>query len=293
MASRKARAPFESIYAYLLCALIGFMIADLAILSFRDQMIPTKAPPARQRRMTIIAPPPDRNYYGVIANRNIFNSDGVIPDPIGATGGQQDADPVPSQLPLTLIGTLVHANPLRSVSSIKVNNDVGAFRVNEEIPNMAKLTKIERNKVIFRNTQNQRLEYIEIKSDSRLSFGMAGPAQTGGTVVQASDTEFTVQKSEIDRLTSNLGDLLQQARAIPNMKNGRLDGFIIADIQKGSIFEKLGIRQNDVLKQVNGETIDSPAKAMELYQALRSNASQINLQIDRDGRTETLTYTIK
>ncbi len=77
------------------------------------------------------------------------------------------------------------------------------------------------------------------------------------------------------------------------MKNGRLDGFIIADIQKGSIFEKLGIRQNDVLKSVNGESIDSPAKAMELYQALRSNAAQINLQLERDGRVENLTYTIK
>ena len=293
MASSKSRAPFESVYIYLLCALIGFMIADLAILSFRAQMIPTSAPPAKQQRMRIAAPPPDRNYYGVIANRNIFNSDGVIPDPIGATGGgQQDADPVLSQLPLALIGTLVHANPGRSVASVKVNNEVGAFSPDEEIPNMAKVTKIERNKVIFRNLQNQRLEFIEIKSESRLAFGMSGP-KAAGEVVQASETEFEVKRTEIDRLTSNLGDLLQQARAIPNMKNGRLDGFIIADIQKGSIFEKLGIRQNDVLKSVNGESIDSPAKAMELYQALRSNAAQINLQLERDGRVENLTYTIK
>ncbi len=293
MASSKKRAPFESVYIYLLCALIGFMIADLAILSFRDQMIPTSAPPAKQRRMMIASAPPDRNYYGVIANRNIFNADGVIPDPIGSAGGtQQDADPVPSSLPLTLIGTLVHANPARSVASVKVNNEVGAFSADEEVPNMAKVTRIERNKVVFRNLQNQRLEYIEIKSESRLSFGVTGP-KTVGEVTQASDTEFEIKKSEIDRLTSNLGDLLQQARAIPNMKNGRLDGFIIADIQKGSIFEKLGIRQNDVIKAVNGETIDSPAKAMELYQALRSNAAQVNLQLERDGRVENMTYTIK
>lgn len=293
MASPKARAPYEFLYAYLLCALIGFMIADLVILSFRDQMIPNKAPPARQRKMMVIAPPPDRNFYGIIANRNIFNSDGVIPDPIGATGaGHQDAEPVPSQLPLALIGTLVHANPLRSVASIKVNADVGAFRVNEDIPNMAKLTKIERNKVVFRNLQNQRLEFIEIKSDSKLSFGIAAGPAKNGEVLQASETEFSIAKTDIDRLTSNLGDLLQQARAIPNMKNGRLEGFIIADIQKGSIFEKLGIRQNDVIKSVNGESIDSPAKAMELYQALRSNAAQINLQLERDGRPENLTYNI-
>lgn len=294
--TNKSRAPFESVYVYLLLALIGYMVADLAILSFRDKMIPTTPPPAKQRRMRIAAPPPDRNYFGVIANRNIFNSDGVIPDPLGRGPGQDDADPVPSGLPLTLIGTLVHANPARSVASIqqKSQNEVLAVRADEEIPGMARITKIERNKVVFRNLENQRLEFIEIITESRLSFGMAQPSATGTSAInQASDTEFEVKRSEIDRLTSNLGDLLQQARAIPNMRNGRLDGFIIADIQKGSIFEKLGIRQNDVIKSVNGETIDSPAKAMELYQALRSNSTQINLQLERDGRSENFTYSIK
>jgi general secretion pathway protein C len=291
----KSRAPFESVYVYLLLALIGYMIADLGILSVRDKMIITTPPPAKQRRMRIAGPPPDRNYYGVIANRNIFNSDGLIPDPMGAKEGGQDADPVPSALPLNLVGTLVHANPLRSVASIqlKSKNEVDAFRVNEEIESMARVTGIERNKVVFRNLENQRLEYIEIKTESRLSFGMSGPPKAAGEIMQASETEFEIKRTEIDRLTSNLGDLLQQARAIPNMRNGRLDGFIIADIQKGSIFEKLGIKQNDVIKSVNGETIDSPAKAMELYQALRSNSSQVNLQLERDGRTENFTYTIK
>ena len=85
----------------------------------------------------------------------------------------------------------------------------------------------------------------------------------------------------------------QQARAVPNIVNGQLECFKLVDIQKGSIYEKLGLRPGDCIGSVNGEKIDSPAKAMELYNALRGNSSEIKLGIDRGGHKEEMNYNIQ
>ena len=57
-------------------------------------------------------------------------------------------------------------------------------------------------------------------------------------------------------------------------------------------FSQLGLKKMDVIKSVNGEPVTSPQKAMELYQALR-NEGNISIGIERDGRTESLDYTVE
>ena len=73
---------------------------------------------------------------------------------------------------------------------------------------------------------------------------------------------------------------------------GLIECFSLADIATGSIYERLGLKKNDCIKSVNGEKIDSPAKAMELYNALRGSASSINLGIERNGRDDSFQYQI-
>jgi general secretion pathway protein C len=292
----KSRPPFEFIYIYLFCLLFGYIIADLGILSVRDRMIPNQAPPKARPRQINLQASQNRDSYGGIVGRNIFNSDGKIPDPVGASnqpGGGNEGPPVLSQLPLALVGTLVHADPTRSVATVNIKGkpDNFAFTVDDSIENMGKVTKIERNKMIFRNSNTQRLEFIEIKKDNKLSF--ATPVKTNGEVVQEAEDTFSIKKTDIDRLTSNLPELLTQARAVPNMVGGRLDGFRRLEIQPGSIYSKLGLKPNDVIKGVNGEVVDSPAKAMELYNALKNGSSSIGLEIDRDGRKQMLNYNIQ
>lgn len=297
----KSQRPLETVSIYILLAIIGISIADIGILMFRDLMLPM-APPAIQRRPSITRPmTPDRSAYNTITARNIFNSDQVIPDPVGADPTEPElpsAEPVPTSLPLQLVGTIVHVNPERSVATIqlKQKNEQVPFRVNDVIPdNLATVTKIERNKVIFRNNVTQNLEYVELKEEARISFGAASlsaPLQNG-EVLQRSENEYELKRNDINRLTNNLAELLQQARAVPRMgPNGQIECFNIADMQPGSIYEKLGLRRGDCIKTVNGERIDSPAKAMELYNALRASASSVNLGVERSGRDEEFRYNI-
>jgi general secretion pathway protein C len=264
-------------------------------------MLPTQAPPARP------APPMTSNFvseqkYAKVPERNMFNSDGKIPPALTAEGGAGgegavDLPPVASQLPLKLEGTLVHANPKRSVASIgsKTKNEVQAYMVDSEIENIARVTKIERRRVVFRNLNNNRLEFIEIPKDSAMTFGVNQPAApaTGG-IAKKNDFEFTVDQALITAQTADLGAILQQARMVPNIvpgTGGQVQGFRFVAIQPGSVYEKLGFKPMDVIKKVNGEDVNSPTKAMELYNALKTEG-RITLSVERNGRDETFIYNV-
>lgn len=293
------RPPFEGAYIYILAVIVGYMIADLFVLSYRDDMLPTQAPPAR----------PQQNMLGdryadlsPIRGRNIFNPDGVIPPALQADqdGGDPSADgpATLSQLPLSLEGTLVHINPARSVATINMKNKnlVQSFMVDDEIDEIAKVTKIERRKVTFRNLRNNRLEYIEIPEDGALKLGFKQEKLGGGDseVAKLGEFDFQVNRSDIKKYTTDLSSILNQARMVPNIipgSGGGVEGFRFVSIQPGSIYEKLGFKPMDVIKSVNGESVNSPTKAMELYNALRTE-SKIYMQIERNGRLEDFNYNI-
>ncbi|HWU42486.1 MAG TPA: hypothetical protein VN132_03575, partial [Bdellovibrio sp.] len=178
------RPPFEKWYSYLLFIFVGFCIADLAILSYRDRMLPQSAPPAHPKGA------PSDNFissgaYNSVTSRNIFASNGIIPDALvdknRATQQQKEADPVLSQLPITLVGTLVHSNPAKSLAAISVTvkgkAQVVSYSPGKEIENMASIIRVERQKVIFRNLNTNRLEYVEMKKEgNKVAFGGTKPA---------------------------------------------------------------------------------------------------------------------
>jgi general secretion pathway protein C len=264
-------------------------------------MLPTKAPPAKQAAPIIDHAPP-RGGYNTITSKNIFNWDGTIPDPLTPKGGPAktgiEQTPVLSQLPLNLIGTIVHSKPEKSVASIemKSKNQTISVRIKAEIDNMAEILRIERNKVIFRNLNNNQLEYIEIQAKGKILFSGSATvtkAPVDEEVKAVAPNQFTLKRSDVLKYTNNLASLLQQARSAPhkNPQTGEVDGFTILDFQPGSIYEKLGLQRMDVLKSVNGEPVDSPAKAMELYNALKSS-DKVSISIDRGGKSESLDYSI-
>jgi general secretion pathway protein C len=84
----------------------------------------------------------------------------------------------------------------------------------------------------------------------------------------------------------------QAPRVLPNYVNGQPQGFRLQGIRSGSIFSAIGIRNGDVIVGVNGTEIDSPQRAMEIYQAMLQQDT-VEMEVLRRGRPHTLNYTIK
>lgn len=297
---RNPRPPFEGYYVYALLFFIGFLIADFGTTFIRGSMLPVGG-------ITRVKSTGMRNYqakrrasiYSSIKDKNIFNSDQFVPESLGSqkSGGgfEENLRPVLTSLPLELVGTIIHGRHEMSVATIQVRGkDIQAVKEEEELEGMAKIREITRHQVIFRNLRNRKLEYIEIKEDNKIKMGVSS-TKSVEVIGQGVKTNFSFKRSEINKYLDNLPQVLQDAKAVPYVtpgSGGEVSGFKLVAIKAGSIYEKLGLKRGDIIKGVNGEVVDTPQKAMELYQALKSS-DEIQLEITRSGSPTTLNYRLE
>lgn len=288
---------------YGLIIFIGFIAADLAVIYLRERFIPDQAPPKKaikQQQSKFI----DRSLYSGITSRNLFSSNGVIPDPLVAAdgGGEQKSDtPTPSSLPLNLIGTLVHTNPAKSVAAIEVKSKsmTGSYMAGSEIEGLAKIEKIERGIVYFRNLNNGNLEFIEIsKGNAKVNFdtpkSTAGIKPAGKEIQSLGNNTFRVKRSDLNKYLNDLSSLLMQARAIPNRdpNTGEVNGFRLVDYQPGSIFEQMGLPRGTLIKSAGGEPVNSAQSAMEMFNKLKKE-NNVELGLEINGSDQKYKYEIQ
>lgn len=69
-------------------------------------------------------------------------------------------------------------------------------------------------------------------------------------------------------------------------------GFKLTSLEKGSIYEKLGLKQGDVIKTINGKLMNNPQDAMELTNLMKT-ADKVEIELMRNGSTQKMTYQIK
>jgi general secretion pathway protein C len=297
--SRNDNTKWTKIALYALLVFIAFTIADLTIIYFRDLMLPQQAPPRKTQNFTGQSTF-DRSQYSVISNRNLFSSTGEMPPAITGTKTEtkKENDPVPSNLPITIIGTLVHSDPAKSIAALELKgkNKTGSYTVGASVEGMCTIERVARNVVFVRNSSNGMLEYIEMtKGANKVAFDQArSEAPKTKNVQSAGNNTFALSRATLLKYTNDLSSVLMQARAVPNRdpNTGEINGFRILDMQQGSIYEELGLQRMDVIKGVNGEPVDSIQKAMEMYNTLK-NGNQVKMQIERGGKVETFTYDIK
>lgn len=293
---KQGTAFYGKLLTIILCA---FFFADLTAMLV-GKYIP-EAPLIRPTRMSA-GPKRGKTIedYSVIFSRNLFNSRGVIPGEEAPTGGMDlGGPPVKTTLPLNLIGTLILRDELRSIATIedKSASQVYPVRVEDEIPSKARIIKIEPSRVIFVNTASGRREFVELPEQNlgnpRVSIGTPRLSGGGGAgVEQTSPTTFSVSRSEVDKALADINNILTQARAVPNFENGMPAGYKLFQIVPGSIYDKLGLRNGDVIVGFDGQAVNDPGKAFEAMSSLRERP-RLELQVKRDGKLQTNTYDIR
>jgi general secretion pathway protein C len=96
----------------------------------------------------------------------------------------------------------------------------------------------------------------------------------------------------VEQALNDLPKLLSQARAVPVLANGAITGFRLDYIASSSFYEKIGLRQGDILKQVNGVEIKDPGTMLSLFQQLR-NESSVKLDVLRNNQRTTMMFDIR
>jgi len=73
--------------------------------------------------------------------------------------------------------------------------------------------------------------------------------------------------------------------------NQAIVGWKLSGLGIGKPLYAAGLRNNDVLKSVNGQVLNSAAKVETAFSSL-SSATSVSLVIKRNGQTKVLNYTI-
>lgn len=233
-------------------------------------------------------------YEGIFAG-NAFSEEVRSLDADDRKGGF-DGPPVKTSLPLNLLGVIVLQDELKSVASVedKGSNQVMAVRVNENITPGARVQKIEPDRVIFVNEQSERLEFIELPKEM-VTASVRAPSKpkSGSGGIQRDGNRVSIPRGEVDKTLENLNEVLTQARCVPNFEGGRPSGYRCFQIVPGSIYDKLGMKDNDVIVAINGEPISDPSKAFTMLTELKnSNTRSIELTLNRNGRIINMNYDI-
>ncbi len=231
------------------------------------------------------------NHYALFHTRDIFNS----AKPVEAAPAAPVA--VVTPLKLKLWGVALH----QSGHSYSIIEDLGArkqgvYGIDAEVPGGATVKAIEWDKVVLLHGGKEEILALE-KGANAVPGAMAAavpgvPMPSGAGIQNVGENEFTVARTEVDSALENMGQLFTQIRAVPHFEGGQSVGFRLFAIRRGSLFDRIGLKNGDIIRTINGSEMNDPSKAVALLQELR-NAGNLEVGIIRNQQQQDLRYTIQ
>ncbi len=101
----------------------------------------------------------------------------------------------------------------------------------------------------------------------------------------------TFSREQIKRFLEDPKEILTDARLLPNIVNGRQQGFIIKEVRPGGFYESIGLKNGDVILRANNIELTSPNDGIKIFNLLKE-LDKVELDILRDGGRKTLVFII-
>jgi general secretion pathway protein C len=115
-------------------------------------------------------------------------------------------------------------------------------------------------------------------------------------VKQTGENAYTIDAEDLNKELKSLSQLSREARGVfarDKDNPSKSLGFKLFAIKRGSLFEKIGIKNGDIIQAINGEALDNPDKALEMYSKLQDGISGLNVSVLRHGKKVTMDYSVK
>jgi general secretion pathway protein C len=235
--------------------------------------------------------------YSVILERNLFGDEPLQAAAAPAGGSEATAGP----LDLRLRGT-AKVDDL----GYAVIEDVAAARqevfvVGERVFDGPQLVDVRPGVAILLG--GGRTQTLEIAEAAAGDAGQAARERATGNgrgrradaldgIRQTGENAFLVDRREVEHSIENLNQIATQMRAVPFMRDGATVGFRVFNIRRNSVFDRMGLRNGDVIQRVNGVDLDSPTKALALLEDVQTS-QEIRVDLVRGDAPSTLTYTVR
>jgi general secretion pathway protein C len=229
--------------------------------------------------------------YSIVFERNLFGS-----EPIGTT---ETAVPGAAPASLSLRGTAELDGRGFAVFEDTADGRQDVFLVGERIFDGPKLVAVEPGRATVLTKGRKQVYEISLgyegESEEPESTSEKTPEKTadlGQGIRKTGENAYAVDRREVEYAVENLNTIITQMRAVPYLRDGASLGFRVFNIRPESLFERMGLKNGDVIQSVNGIELSSPSQALGLLNSVAS-ADQLQVNLLRNNQPNTLTYAIQ
>ncbi|MCX7632496.1 MAG: PDZ domain-containing protein, partial [Turneriella sp.] len=133
------------------------------------------------------------------------------------------------------------------------------------------------------------------ESTTDLAQQAAAQATQPGAAAPAQNTVITkvISREEVNKtILGNPAKIYEGAAFGPHLVNGKIEGYKIARVNEDHVFAKLGARSGDIIRKVNGYTLEDTERMFELWRSIKT-APQVKIEVERDGKIITYDFQIR
>ncbi len=180
---------------------------------------------------------------------------------------------------LSLKGTVASARPEFSVAIIADGNDEEkVYAIDEQIGSSAKLHAVYADRVVL--NENGKLTNLRLPKEF--------PTSQPNSVRRNTAARRQASRSSIQSVVSNnLTNLADVIRPTPYFSNGKQVGYRVYPGRNRQQFAALGLRPGDLIKDIDGQALNDPTQAMQVFQSL-GTAQEVSVTVERNGQPETI-----
>ena len=167
---------------------------------------------------------------------------------------------------------------------------IHSYRPGENIGNGIIVKKIMRNAVIIMSPDGGRrtLTVAGARTDIAPVVASLAPANKTG-IKQVGENKWVISKAVAEQARGNFSKILTQIRMEPRVVSNKTSGFVVRMIRAKSLPAQIGLRLGDVVMGINNVQLDSPEKALQIFQQLRE-ARHIRVDLLRKNQPLTLEF---
>ena len=151
------------------------------------------------------------------------------------------------------------------------------------------LTRLYKKFIIFEKDSK---EYkLELTKEKDIDYEIEKTDTKTNEKIVVNDGSVSVNRTYLNSYIKDLDKVWNNIAIKDIRSNGKIEGFKIDSVNEDSAFGKLGLKQNDIIRSVNGQRIRSYADAFKIYNNI-NQLDFLSLEIMRNNEIVELNYEI-
>jgi len=182
---------------------------------------------------------------------------------------------------LSLKGTIAATQSEKAVAIIADGRDEEkVYSIGESVTSGANLHAVYADRVVL--NENGVLTNLKLPKD--FPEGAAPATRRNTTTTSRATTSTQSIQAVVAQNVSRLADVI---RPTPYFVNGQQQGYRVYPGRDRQQFAALGLRPGDLIKDIDGQALNDPEQAMQIFQSLDS-ADQVSVTVERNGQPQVI-----